>query len=54
MREVANDEDHVAKPPDYNFPQIFTTILLLIWLRAASTGKSEYQGSYQLCNCTLL
>lgn len=37
-------QDHVAKPPENNFPQILATILLLIWLRAASTGKSTSEA----------
>lgn len=37
-------QEHMAKPPDYSFPQILTTILLLIWLRAASTGKSTREA----------
>lgn len=38
-------QDHVAKHPDYfGFQQILTTILLLIWLRVASTGKSTSEA----------
>lgn len=40
--KLQTTQDHVAKAPDYfSVQQILTTILLLSWLRVASTGKSS-------------